>query len=270
MAWSNRGLARHESGDYRGAIADYTAAIELTPDSAFMWNNQGFAKYHLGQNEEAITDYKEAIRLNPKNKTVISNLQAAEIALISHKKADETFKDEEEHHKRLKKRAEEHKQHYEALIKERKALFNSIRWIIIIFIVLFGIFFYCYVYGGSDFALRQAIGELNFFTLWPYYMFMFVSLMPSVVMLRLNIQDAKRELILKEDFEGRYIVELYLERFFSSEPDHRKFAEKYISYWMHNNPSETLLRLDKKSSDQSDAAHIDIIRELIRNQKPPS
>ena len=124
--------------------------------------------------------------------------------------------------------------------------------------------------GGGDSPLRQAIGELNFFTLWPYFMLMFVCLMPFFVMLRLNIQDAKRELILKEDFEGRYIVELYLERFFSAEHDRRNFAEKYISYWMHNNPSETLLRLDKKSSDQSDAAHIDIMRELIRSQNTPS
>ena len=120
-------------------------AVSLVPENDSAWNNRGFAKYHLGQNEEAITDYKEAIRLNPKNKTVISNLQTAEIALISHKKADETFKDEEEHHERLEERAEEHKQNYDALIKERKSLFNWIRWIIIAFIAVFVVFFLFYV-----------------------------------------------------------------------------------------------------------------------------
>ena len=48
--------------------------------------------------------------------------------------------------------------------------------------------------------------------------------MPFFVMLRLNIQDAKKELILKEDFDGWYIVELYLERYFSAEQDRRDFA----------------------------------------------
>jgi tetratricopeptide (TPR) repeat protein len=43
-----------------------------------------------------------------------------------------------------------------------------------------------------------------------------------------------------------------------------------IALASHNNPSETLLRLDKKSSDQSDAADIDIMRELIRSQNTPS
>ena len=92
-------------------------------------------------------------------------------------------------------------------------------------------------FGGRDSDLRHAIDDLSFLTLWPYFIFMFVSLSPLVVMLRLNIQDAKREMVLKEDFEGRHIVELYLERFFSAEKDRRHFAEKYISYWMQNNPS---------------------------------
>ena len=144
-AWNNWGFAKNTLGDIHGAIADFTRSIELNAKNDTAWNNRGFAKYHLGQNEEAITDYKEAIRLNPKNKTVISNLQAAEIALISHKKADETFKDEEEHHERLEERAEEHKQNYDALIKERKSLFNWIRWIIIAFIAVFVVFFLFYV-----------------------------------------------------------------------------------------------------------------------------
>jgi tetratricopeptide (TPR) repeat protein len=277
--WSNLGVAKSKLGDHQGelgdhqrAIDDHTKAIEIKGNNYFAWDRREVANYRKGEYDGAISDFRKALQINPSFDTAIRNLEAAEIALASHENAEKPQKEKEEYHTHLKIRVKNHKDNFDALIKRRWWLFVSIITIIIIFIVLFGIFFYCYVYGGSDSALRQAIGELNFFTLWPYYMFMFmfVSLMPSVVMLRLNIQDAKRELILKEDFEGRYIVELYLERFFSAEPDHRKFAKKYISYWMHNNPSETLLRLDKKSSDQSDAAHIDIIRELIRNQKPPS
>jgi len=270
IAWSNRGAARSALGDHQGAIEDLDKAIELNSDNFDAWNNRGVAKYRLGDFDGAISDLRKALELNPKKDAIRRNLEAAEIALASHKNAEKPQKDKNKYHTRLRKRAKKHEKKFNTLIKRRRWLFIFIITIIIIFIERFIKFFYWYVDEGCDSDPCQAIGELNFFTLWPYFMFMFVCLMPFFVMLRLNIQDAKRELILKEDFHGRYIVELYLERFFSAEPDRRNFAEKYISYWMHNNPSETLLRLDKKSSDQSDAAHIDIMRELIRNQKPPS
>ena len=269
-AWRVRGLAKGALAYPQGAIADYTKALEINPENDVTFSLRGAEKYHIGEFEGAISDFREAIALNPENDAARQNLQAAEIALVSHENAEKPQQDKNKYHANLKIRAKSHKKKFEALNKQRTCLFLIIIIIIIIFIVMFARFFYCYVYGGSDSPLRQAIGELNFFTLWPYFILMFVCLMPFFVMLRLNIQDAKRELILKEDFEGRYIVELYLERFFSAEPDRRKFAEKYIPYWMHNNPSETLLRLDKKSSDQSDAAHIDIMREMIHSQKPPS
>jgi len=268
--WVSRGVVKIELGNYQGAIEDLDKAIELNSDNDDAWNNRGAAKYRIGEFDGAISDFRKAIALNPKNAAAIRNLEAADIALVSQKYAEKPQQDKNKYHNRLEERAKSHKKKFEALNKRRWWLFIFIITIIFIFIVMFAIFFYCYVDGGSDSPLRQAIGELNFFTLWPYFMLMFVCLMPFFVMLRLNIQDAKRELILKEHFDGRYIVELYLEQFFSAEQDRRNFAEKYISYWMHNNPSETLLRLDKKSSDQSDAAHIDIMRELIRSQNTPS
>lgn len=269
-AWDVRGVAKLELGDYQGAIDDCTKAIELNPKNDMAWNNRGSAKYHLSEYQEAITYYKEALRLNPNDEAVRRNLQAAEIAFASHESAKKLQENKKIHHKRLDERAESHQQNYEALIKEREALFNSITSIIIIFITMFIIIFYCYILGGEDYPIRNAIGDLNFLTLWPYFILLFISLSPLVLKLRLNIQDTKRELVLKEDFYGRYIVEVYLDRFFSAEKDRRQFTEKYISYWMHNNPSETLLRLDKKSPDQSDAAQIDIMRELIRSQNTPS
>ena len=260
--------------DYRQWAKTYLPlleqAISLNPDNDAAWNLCGVAKSQLGDHEGGIEYFTKALEINPENDATRQNLEATEIAFASHENAKKPQQEKEEYHEHLRKRARNHKLIFYFLIMLRWLLFICIITIIFAFIVLFAIFFsYMFMVGVIP-PLRQAIGELNFFTLWPYFMLMFVCLMPFFVMLRLNIQDAKRELILKEDFEGRYIVELYLDRFFSAEHDRRNFAKKYISYWMHNNPSETLLRLDKKSSDQSDAAHIDIMRELIHSQKPPS
>ena len=44
-----RGYEKAELGDYKGAIADYTQAIGLKPDSANSYLNRGNAKANLGQ-----------------------------------------------------------------------------------------------------------------------------------------------------------------------------------------------------------------------------
>ena len=228
-AWNVRGVAKLELGDYQGAIDDCTKAIELNPKNDMAWNNRGSAKYHLSEYQEAITYYKEALRLNPNDEAVRRNLQAAEIAFASHESAKKLQENKKIHHKRLDERAESHQQNYEALIKEREALFNSITSIIIIFITMFIIIFYCYILGGEDYPIRNAIGDLNFLTLWPYFILLFISLSPLVLKLRLNIQDTKRELVLKEDFYGRYIVEVYLDRFLVQKKTAANLP-KYISH----------------------------------------
>ena len=199
-AWKGRGLAKSELGDRHGAIADYTNALEINPENDVTFSLRGAEKYRIGEFEGAISDFREAIALNPKNAAAIRSLEAAEIALASHENAEKPQQEKEEYHKHLKERAEKHEKKFNSLLELRLLLFCYIKHIINAFIITFALFFLWYVFGGSDSAFRQAIGELNFFTLWPYYMFMFVSLMPSVVMLRLNIQDAKRELILKRGF----------------------------------------------------------------------
>jgi len=156
-----------------------------------------------------------------------------------------------------------------SLLRKGRIYLLISKHIIIAFITVFILFFLSNVFIENG-DIRHAFDGLSFLTTWPFFIFMFTSLSLLIVKLRLNIKDSKRELILKEDFNGRLIVEHYLERFFSADEDRRHFAEKYISYWMHNNPSETLLRLEKKASDQSDAAQIDIMRELIRTQNTPS
>ena len=212
-AWTSLGVVKIALKKYEDAIKDFDEAIKLNPKNYDALGILGAVKYSLGDFAAAISDFRKAIELNPKNDAIRQNLEAAEIAFASQKYAEKPQKEKEEYHKHLKERARSHKLKFNILIILKWLLFICIITIIFIFIVMFAILFLLYVYGGSVSALRQAIGELNFFTLWPYFMLMFVCLMPFFVMLRLNIQDAKRELILKEDFHGRYIVELYLERF---------------------------------------------------------
>ena len=59
------GYNKYETGDYVGAIADYSQAIRLKPDYLEAYNNRGSAKNGLSKYIEAITDYTETIRLNP-------------------------------------------------------------------------------------------------------------------------------------------------------------------------------------------------------------
>ena len=60
MAYKNRGIAKKKLQDYRGAIADYTKAIELNPYLAEAYNNRGFAKLKLGQKDSACLDFSKA------------------------------------------------------------------------------------------------------------------------------------------------------------------------------------------------------------------
>jgi tetratricopeptide (TPR) repeat protein len=52
----DRGKAKYDLGDYRGAIQDYNKVMELNPNYAFAYLNRGVAKYALG-------DYKGAIQV---------------------------------------------------------------------------------------------------------------------------------------------------------------------------------------------------------------
>ncbi len=61
----DRGNDKYESGDYKGAIADYTQAIRLKPNYAEAYYKRGIAKEDLGQYLAAIADYDNAIRLKP-------------------------------------------------------------------------------------------------------------------------------------------------------------------------------------------------------------
>ena len=67
------GYTKHELGDYNGAIADYTHAIQLKPNAAGFYALRGLARQQLGQYLDAIDDYDKAIQLKPDYAEAYSN-----------------------------------------------------------------------------------------------------------------------------------------------------------------------------------------------------
>ncbi len=61
----NQGLAKQESGDYQGAIADYNQAIKIKPDFASAYFVRGIAKSNLEDYQGAIADCNQAIQIKP-------------------------------------------------------------------------------------------------------------------------------------------------------------------------------------------------------------
>jgi len=59
------------------AIADYTHVISLEPDNAFAYSDRGWAYSNKGDYDRAITDYTQAIRLNPSLPGVYTNRSLA-------------------------------------------------------------------------------------------------------------------------------------------------------------------------------------------------
>jgi tetratricopeptide (TPR) repeat protein len=56
----DRGIARANAGDYRGAIADYSEAIRLREDFAAAWYDRGVAREASGDRDGAIADIRRA------------------------------------------------------------------------------------------------------------------------------------------------------------------------------------------------------------------
>ena len=61
----HQGAESYNSGNYRGALAAYTKAIEIEPQIALLYNYRGDAKRRLQDFQGAIADYTKAIEINP-------------------------------------------------------------------------------------------------------------------------------------------------------------------------------------------------------------
>jgi tetratricopeptide (TPR) repeat protein len=63
-SYNQRGILRLATGDYDGAIADYTRAIDLNGEANWAYYNRGVAKSDAGDNDGAIEDLSMAITLD--------------------------------------------------------------------------------------------------------------------------------------------------------------------------------------------------------------
>jgi serine/threonine-protein kinase len=76
MAYMNRAEIHIGQKRFAAAVADYTQAISINPESAMAFYQRGLAHRALGNEDEALSDYSAAIRLNP-NKSTNSHVQPA-------------------------------------------------------------------------------------------------------------------------------------------------------------------------------------------------
>ena len=61
----NSARIKVEKGDYQGAIADLTQALQLNPNNLEAYYLRANAYYHLENYQGAIADFTQAITLNP-------------------------------------------------------------------------------------------------------------------------------------------------------------------------------------------------------------
>lgn len=64
-AYISSGIAKQESGDYNGAIADFDRAIEIEPDNVGVVVNRAISRQNIGDYSGAIADWDCALELKP-------------------------------------------------------------------------------------------------------------------------------------------------------------------------------------------------------------
>lgn len=86
-AYSNRCLAHLQLGDYQTAIEDCTQAATLAPKNTEAYLNRGLAHYRLGNYQAAIEDNNQVIQLNPNEFRAYYNRGIVRSVLKNHTEA---------------------------------------------------------------------------------------------------------------------------------------------------------------------------------------
>jgi tetratricopeptide (TPR) repeat protein len=89
-AYFLRGVSKMNLGDHRGAILDFTAAINVNPINSNYFLYRGVSKERLYDYKGAMEDYIQAIEIRPINKDAYINRG---LMFIRNKKYDEAIKD---------------------------------------------------------------------------------------------------------------------------------------------------------------------------------
>jgi tetratricopeptide (TPR) repeat protein len=63
--YGRQGLRHHNDGQFEEAIADYTAALAISPTDAKIYHYRGISNKRIEKYKEAIADCTKAVRLNP-------------------------------------------------------------------------------------------------------------------------------------------------------------------------------------------------------------
>ncbi|MFQ4143455.1 tetratricopeptide repeat protein [Chlorogloeopsis sp. ULAP02] len=80
-AYKKRGNFRAHLGDYEGAIADYTQAININSKDADAYFNRGNALYNLGNKQAAIENFRQAAEIYRREGNLAGQKKAREIIL---------------------------------------------------------------------------------------------------------------------------------------------------------------------------------------------
>lgn len=60
-----QGFKKVESGDYRGAIANFNQILDIDPNNAYAYIGRGFSRFSLGSYRGAKKDFDQALEITP-------------------------------------------------------------------------------------------------------------------------------------------------------------------------------------------------------------
>ncbi len=91
ISYKKRGNDRAESGDYEGAIADYTQAIQINPDDVDAYYCRGNAHFDSGKYAAAIIDYTQVVKMDSHDVNAYYNRGYARLEMADKQGAVEDF-----------------------------------------------------------------------------------------------------------------------------------------------------------------------------------